>query len=137
MTAQKPASSIGVGYGGFVESRIQINSNNLLRVAITAHLARYKGLSRTHTSSDLQVFLRWCADHHLDPLTVRRADVELFVLRVDCRRLCVPSGRYVRLPLAVLGVAAGAHGLRAHSAAARGWWSAVRPAAGPRLGFRW
>src|SRR3954471_25031085 len=54
-------------------------SDDLLRVAIAAHLARYKGLSRAHTDSDLRVFLRWCAEHHLDPLTVRRVDVELFV----------------------------------------------------------
>jgi integrase/recombinase XerD len=43
-------------------------SDDLLRVAIATHLARYKGLSRVHTSSDLQVFLRWCADRQLDPL---------------------------------------------------------------------
>jgi integrase/recombinase XerD len=54
-------------------------SDDLLRVAIAADLARYKGLSRAHTSSELQVFLRWCTDHQLDPLTVRRPDVELFV----------------------------------------------------------
>jgi integrase/recombinase XerD len=46
---------------------------------IAAHLARYKGLSRAHTNSDLQVFLRWCADHRLDPFRVRRANVEMFV----------------------------------------------------------
>jgi site-specific recombinase XerD len=62
-------------------------SDDLLRVAIAAHLARYKGLSRAHTSSDLQVFLRWCAEHQLDPLRVRRVDVELFVrwLEEICR----------------------------------------------------
>jgi hypothetical protein len=54
-------------------------SVDLLRVKMAAHLARYKGLSRAHTSSDLLVFLRWCTDHQLDPLRVRRADVELFV----------------------------------------------------------
>jgi hypothetical protein len=41
-------------------------SDDLLRVAVAAHLSRYKGLSRAHTSSDLQVFLRWCVDHQLD-----------------------------------------------------------------------
>jgi hypothetical protein len=54
-------------------------SDDLLRVAVAAHLARYKGLSRAHTNSDLQVSLRWCAERHLAPLTVRRVDVELFV----------------------------------------------------------
>jgi hypothetical protein len=50
-----------------------------LRLAIAAYLARYKGLSRYHTESDLRVFLRWCADRGLDPLALRRVDVELFV----------------------------------------------------------
>lgn len=54
-------------------------ADDLLRVAIAAHLARYKGLSRVHTGSDLRVFLRWCAEHELKPLRVRRSDVELFV----------------------------------------------------------
>jgi integrase/recombinase XerD len=48
-------------------------------VAVAAYLARYKGLSHYHTESDLQVFLRWCADRGLDPLAVWRVDVELFV----------------------------------------------------------
>jgi hypothetical protein len=33
-----------------------------------AYLARYKALSRSHTDSDLRVFLRWCTDRELDPL---------------------------------------------------------------------
>jgi site-specific recombinase XerD len=66
-------------------------SYDLLRVATAAHLARYKGLSRAHTSSDLQVFLRWCAEHQLDPLTVRRADVEMFVRWLDEVRRFKPS----------------------------------------------
>jgi hypothetical protein len=32
----------------------------VLRAAVAAHLARYTGLSRTHTDADLRVFLRWC-----------------------------------------------------------------------------
>lgn len=31
----------------------------MLRVALSAHLARYQGMSRLHTESDLHVFLRW------------------------------------------------------------------------------
>jgi site-specific recombinase XerD len=65
--------------------------DDLLRVAIAAHLARYKGLSRVHTNSDLQVFLRWCIDHELDPLRVRRADVELFVRWLEEIRRYKPS----------------------------------------------
>lgn len=66
-------------------------SDDLLRVAIAAHLSRYKGLSRVHTDSDLRVFLRWCAEHHLDPLTVQRADVELFVRWLEEIRRFKPS----------------------------------------------
>jgi hypothetical protein len=66
-------------------------SDDLLRVAIAAHLARYKGLSRAHTSSDLQVFLRCCTDHQLEPLAVRRADVEMFVRWLEEIRRFKPS----------------------------------------------
>ncbi len=72
-------------------------SEDLLRVAIAAHLARYKGLSRAHTCSDLQVFLRRCTDHELDPLTVRRADVELFVRWLEEVRRFKPSTMSRRL----------------------------------------
>jgi site-specific recombinase XerD len=66
-------------------------ADDLLRVAIAAHLARYKGLSRVHTRSDLQVFLRWCAEHELEPLRVRRSDVELFVRWLEEIRRFKPS----------------------------------------------
>jgi integrase/recombinase XerD len=66
-------------------------SDDLLRVAIAAHLARYKGPSRVHTGSDLHVFLRWCADHQLDPLAVRRVDVEMFVRWLKDVRRFKPS----------------------------------------------
>ena len=60
---------------------------DLLRVAVAAYLAGYQGQSRIHTESDLNVFLRWCRERDLDPLGVRRADVELFVrwLQETCR----------------------------------------------------
>ena len=67
------------------------HSDDLLRVALAAHLARYKGLSRVRTSSDLQVFLNWCADRQVDPLRVRRADVELFVRWMEEVRQFKPS----------------------------------------------
>ena len=72
-------------------------SDDLLRVAIAAHLSRYKGLSRVHTDSDLRVFLRWCAEHHLAPLTVQRADVELFVRWLEEIRRFKPSTASRRL----------------------------------------
>ncbi len=58
-------------------------SDDLLRVAVAAFLARHKGLSRAHTESDLQVFLRWCGERDLDPLAARRVDVELFGRRLQ------------------------------------------------------
>lgn len=70
---------------------LQSGSNDLIRVAIAAHLARYRGLSRAHTNSDLQVFLRWCADRQLEPLAVRRADVEMFVRWLEEIRRFKPS----------------------------------------------
>src|ERR1700730_6598516 len=51
----------------------------LLRVALAAHLARYKGTSRIHVESDLQVFVRWCDHVEVDVLAARRVDIELFV----------------------------------------------------------
>jgi integrase/recombinase XerD len=76
----------------------------VLRAAVAAHLARYTGLSRTHTDADLRVFLRWCASRQLDPLAARRRDVELFVRWLQeaclfkpstvCRRLSVVVGFY-------------------------------------------
>jgi integrase/recombinase XerD len=50
-----------------------------LRVAVAAHLARYRGLSREHTASDVRVFLVWCAERNLDPLPAQRAHLELYV----------------------------------------------------------
>jgi len=46
----------------------------VLRTAVAAYLARYQGMSRSHTDSDLRVFLRWCAERDLDPLAARRID---------------------------------------------------------------
>jgi site-specific recombinase XerD len=51
----------------------------LLRVALAAHLGRYRGAYRVHTESDLHVYLRWCAECNVQPLAARRADVELYV----------------------------------------------------------
>src|SRR5262245_34383313 len=61
--------------------------SGLLGAAVAAYLARYKGLSRSHTESDLHVFLRWCHERGLDPLAARRVDVELYVrwLQEDSR----------------------------------------------------
>jgi integrase/recombinase XerD len=51
----------------------------VLRAAVSAYLGRYRGQTRLHTESDLYVFLRWCTDQDLDPLTIVRADVERYL----------------------------------------------------------
>jgi len=71
--------------------QLQSGSSDLLRVAVAAYLARYKGESRVHTESDLQVFLRWCTERDIDPLAIRRVDVELFVRWLQELRRFKPS----------------------------------------------
>jgi integrase/recombinase XerD len=50
-----------------------------VRLATSAYLSRFTGSSRERTESDLRCYLRWCADRGLDPLTVRRADLEQYI----------------------------------------------------------
>jgi integrase/recombinase XerD len=78
-----------------------VANDTLLAVAIAAHLGRYRGLSRSHTESDLRVFLRWCAEQGLDPLTVRRAEVERYVRWLRDIRRFQPSTVSRRLAVAV------------------------------------
>lgn len=51
----------------------------MLRVALAAHLGRYRGLSRIHTESDLLIYLRWCTERDITPLAARRVEIEMFV----------------------------------------------------------
>ena len=51
----------------------------LLPLAAAAYLARFKGLSREHTDSDLRSFLNWCAERDIDPLHAQRLQLELYV----------------------------------------------------------
>ena len=51
----------------------------VLRAAVAAYLGRYWGASRLHTESDLRIFLTWCIDHNLEPLSAVRADIERYV----------------------------------------------------------
>ena len=55
------------------------HSHQVLRLAVAAYLARYKGESRSHTESDLRSYLMWCREHGLDPLEARRPHIELYV----------------------------------------------------------
>jgi integrase/recombinase XerD len=76
----------------------------ILRLAIAAHLARYKGQTRTHTASDLNSYLTWCLEHGLMPLEAQRSHVELYLRWLQevrrlkpstvSRRLSVLSGFY-------------------------------------------
>ena len=62
-----------------------------LRSAVTAFLARYKGQFRVHRQSDLDSFLRWCDHAELEPLMVRRVDVELYLRWMQVQRKYKPS----------------------------------------------
>jgi hypothetical protein len=42
-----------------------------LRLAVAAYLARFTGISRDRTESDLRCYLAWCTERGLDPLAAR------------------------------------------------------------------
>ena len=50
-----------------------------LRLAVAGYLARYRGETRRHAESDLRVYLTWCQERGLDPLTARRPHIELYI----------------------------------------------------------
>ena len=68
-----------------------LTSAERLRVAVAAFLARYTGLSRAHTASDLRGFLDWSAGRGLDPLAASRPQLELFVRWMQETRQLKPS----------------------------------------------
>jgi integrase/recombinase XerD len=63
----------------------------ILRLAIAAHLARYKGQTRAHTASDLNAYLRWCLERDLTPLQTQRGHVELYLRWLQEVRRLKPS----------------------------------------------
>src|SRR4051812_26156657 len=63
----------------------------MLRLAVAAHLARYKGESRTHTASDLNSYLRWCLEQDVMPLQAQRGHVELYLRWLQEVRRLKPS----------------------------------------------
>jgi integrase len=73
----------------------------VLRAAASAYLGRYRGASRLHTDSDLRIFLNWCADQDLDPLTSVRADIERYVRWLQDVRRYQPSTVSRRLSVVV------------------------------------
>ena len=62
-----------------------------LPLAVAAYLARFKGMSRAHTDSDLRSFLTWCAGRDIAPLKARRAQLELYVRWMQETRRYKPS----------------------------------------------
>jgi len=62
-----------------------------LRLAAAAYLARYKGVTRVHTESDLRIFFGWCAERRLEPLAAARVHVELYMRWMQEVRLFKPS----------------------------------------------
>ncbi len=60
-------------------SGVVVSTTPVLRLAVAAYLARFKGQSRIHTESDLTSYLTSCESHGLDPLGASRPHVELYV----------------------------------------------------------
>jgi integrase/recombinase XerD len=60
-------------------SGVVVTTSPVLRLAVVAYLARFKGQSRIHTESDLRGYLIWCDVRGLDPLAATRPHVELYV----------------------------------------------------------
>jgi integrase/recombinase XerD len=68
---------------------------------VAAYLGRYRGQSRMHTASDLNIFLRWSADRSLDPLAAVRADIEQYLRWLQEVRWYQPSTVSRRLSVVV------------------------------------
>src|SRR6201989_1126929 len=62
-----------------------------LRLAVAAYLARFKGISRNRTESDLRCYLAWCAERGLDPLAAQRPPLELYIRGMQKIRRFKPS----------------------------------------------
>jgi integrase/recombinase XerD len=73
----------------------------VLRAAVAAYLGRYRGDTRLHTESDLRVFLTWCTDQELQPLSTTRADIERYVRWLQDVRRFQPSTVSRRLSVVI------------------------------------
>ena len=76
-------------------SGVVVTTPCVLRLAVAAYLARFKGQSRIHTESDLRGYLVWCELRGLDPLAASRPHdlahhaLRCSATRVSClQRLC-------------------------------------------------
>ena len=63
----------------------------MIRLAMAAYLARFKGQSRVHTESDLRGYLDWCQQRDLDPLAATRPHLELYLRWLQEVRRFKPS----------------------------------------------
>jgi site-specific recombinase XerD len=68
---------------------------------VAAYLGRYRGDSRFHTESDLRIFLTWCTEQNLQPLSAVRADIERYVRWLQDVRRFQPSTVSRRLSVVV------------------------------------
>src|SRR5690349_4507771 len=85
------------------DSHIDVVSSDqlVLRAAVAAYLGRYRGQTRLHTNSDLRIFLHWCDDQGLEPLTAVRTDIERYVRWLQDDRRFQPSTVSRRLSIVV------------------------------------
>jgi integrase/recombinase XerD len=58
---------------------------------VAAYLARFTGISRNRTESDLRCYLAWCAERGLDPLAAQRPHLELYIRWMQEIRRFKPS----------------------------------------------
>lgn len=72
-----------------------------LDAAMSAYLGRYRGVTREHAQSDLRIFLTWCTDQDLNPLTLGRADIERYVRWLQDVRCFQPSTVSRRLSVVI------------------------------------
>lgn len=68
-----------ISQSGPAVSGVVVTTSPVLRLAVAAYLARFKGQSRVHTESDLRGYLLWCESRQLDPLVATRPQIELYV----------------------------------------------------------
>lgn len=64
---------------------------DLVPLVQAAYLARYKGDSRQHTASDLNMFLTWCRQRDVEVMTATRVHLELYVRWMQETRRYKPS----------------------------------------------
>jgi integrase len=50
---------------------------------VAGFLARYTGHTRASYETHTRLWIRWCLEHELDPLTVRRAHIELYARHLE------------------------------------------------------